>query len=581
VATNAAKVTFTNNTLAALTSVDASGSTGGLVLGTTAIGTGVTFTGGSGADGVVLGATTKAISMGAGDDTVTIGAAITSATASVTGGDGVDTLVITDTLAGDTLDTSNIFNSKVSGFERLQVVHAGGNKSIDLTGINNVSYVKTAGVTGLSLENMVSNGTLELSATSTSTTVNVVGGVGGTSDVLNVALTGNIGSVVAYGTVTAANVETVNIAATDSATAGSAAAINTLTLAATGATSVVVTGNNGLTLTNTNNAAITNFDASAVVGNGTATVDTAANLAVTFASANTTATANVSIKGGAGNDVLTGSIAKDTISGNDGIDYIYGDNAGNKEVQTLTLTYVGAATDSIIINGITVSYASAADATVTAANAVTAINAKSELKGLVTAASTAGVITLTASTDGNIDATVVTGAAGSTIVVATTTAGTAGTTAVDNLNGGAGADVLVGGGGADVLTGGAGADTFFMLKGHSTLADTATITDFTFATGGTSNDKLILGDQVAVIGTTATVQDLSSQVSIQAAMDAAATTNVINNGLSVFIWGGDSYAFVETTGSGTSYVSTDFVVKLTGLPLAAGATIAGSGFDAV
>jgi hypothetical protein len=113
------------------------------------------------------------------------------------------------------------------------------------------------------------------------------------------------------------------------------------------------------------------------------------------------------------------------------------------------------------------------------------------------------------------------------------------------------------------------------------LAATATITDFTFATGGTSNDKLILGDQVAAIGTTTTVQDLSSAVSIQAAIDTAATTNIVDAGLSVFIWGGNTYAYVETTGSGTSYVATDFIVKLTGLPLAAGATIAGSGFDAV
>lgn len=586
VATNSAKVTFTDNTLAALTSVDASGSTGGLVLGTTALPTGATFTGGSGEDGVVLGATTKAIAMGDGNDSVTITAAITSATGSVTGGNGTDTLVISDTLAGDTLDASNVFNSKVTGFERLQVTAVGGNKSIDLTGINNVSYVRTAGVTGLSLENMGSNGTLELTATSTSTTVNVAGAVGGTADVLNVITSGNVGSVVAYGTVTAPNVETINITANDNGTtATTAAAINTLTLAATGATKVVVAGNNGLTLTNTNNAAITSFDASGVVGNdpltGATVNDTAAFLAVTFASANTTATANVTITGGAGNDVLTGNTAKDTISGNDGIDYIYGDNQGTKEVQTLTLTFVGAATDSIVINGITVSYASATDATTTAANAVTAINAKAELKGLVSASSAAGVVTLNALTDGNIDATVVTGATGSTIVVATTTAGAAGTTAVDTLNGGAGSDVIVGGGGADVLTGGAGVDNFFFLKAHSTLAAMATISDFTFVSGGTSNDRIILGDQVAASSNLTTVQNYSTAVSIQAAVDAAATANTTNNGLVVFIYGGDEYAYVETTGSGTSYVNTDFIVKLTGTPLAAGATIAGSGIDAV
>ena len=44
-------------------------STGGGLDIETAIGTGVTFTGGAGKDGVVVAATTKAISMGAGDDT--------------------------------------------------------------------------------------------------------------------------------------------------------------------------------------------------------------------------------------------------------------------------------------------------------------------------------------------------------------------------------------------------------------------------------------------------------------------------------------------------------------------------------
>jgi S-layer protein len=419
------------------------------------------------------------------------------------------------------------------------------------------------------------------------------------SDVLNLGLTGNVGSVVAYGTVTAANVETVNITATDSATAGSAAAINTLTLAATGATSVVVTGNNGLTLTNTNNVLITNFNASGVVANGTATVDTAANLAVTFASANVTAAANVSITGGDGNDTLTGSIAKDTINGGAGIDFIYGDNAGTKAVNTVT---VAAAADAevlvgdvftVTIDGIVSSYTmttadvatatAAADVAAAAVGLAAAVNANASLKALVTATSALGVVTLTSLHDGAITAAITetSAAAGVTVSTATTTTGAAGTAAVDNLNGGAGADLIVGGGGADILTGGADADTFFMLKGHSTLAATATITDFTFATGGTSNDKLILGNQVAAIGTSLTVQDLSLAVSIQAAIDAAATTNIVDNGLSVFIFGGNEYAFVETTGSGTSYVTTDFLVKLTGLPLADGATIAGSGFDAV
>jgi S-layer protein len=54
---------------------------------------------------------------------------------------------------------------------------------------------------------------------------------------------------------------------------------------------------------------ITTFDASGVVGNGAD--DTAANLGVTFVSANVTAAATVTMTGGAGNDALTGSVATD------------------------------------------------------------------------------------------------------------------------------------------------------------------------------------------------------------------------------------------------------------------------------
>jgi S-layer protein len=117
-------------------------------------------------------------------------------------------------------------------------------------------------------------------------------------------------------------------------------------LDADSATSLTVSGNNGVFFITTNSAAITTFDASGVVGNGPA--DTAANLAVTFASANTTANAAVSITGGAGNDVLTGGDdTVDTISGGAGADTI--DGGAKKDVMTGGAgadTFVFAAGDS-------------------------------------------------------------------------------------------------------------------------------------------------------------------------------------------------------------------------------------------
>ena len=54
----------------------------------TAIGTGVTFTGGAGADSVSIGSTTKAITLGAGNDTVTTSSAAVGTGGSVNAGDG-------------------------------------------------------------------------------------------------------------------------------------------------------------------------------------------------------------------------------------------------------------------------------------------------------------------------------------------------------------------------------------------------------------------------------------------------------------------------------------------------------------
>lgn len=90
-----------------------------------------------------------------------------------------------------------------------------------------------------------------------------------------------------------------------------------MTLVADAAKSIVVTGNAGLDLTGSTYAKVTNFDASGVTGAAT----DAAALKVTYVSGNTTVAETVTIKGGSGNDSLTGSAtANDTISGGDGVD---------------------------------------------------------------------------------------------------------------------------------------------------------------------------------------------------------------------------------------------------------------------
>jgi len=333
-------VTFTGHTDAALTAVVVT-NTAGAVFGT-ALPTGTAFTGGAGADTITLtSGFTKAITLGAGNDTVTYASQGTGG--SVAAGDGTgDTIIMTLAEAESTAGASSsaVFNSKFTGFEALTVSDS-ATGTIDMDGINAASTVNLSAAvhaTGLTLNNFANNGTAKITTNASGAlAINVKSAIVGATDVLNLVFSKS--SALTGGTITVANVETINIAAADSASTGSAAAINTLTLAATSAKSVVLTGNNGLTLVNTGNVAITNFDASSVVANSTldtagvaATTDLATNLAVTFASANTTAAALVTIKGGAGDDTLSGTRAIDTITGGAGIDTIYADNIGSKAV---------------------------------------------------------------------------------------------------------------------------------------------------------------------------------------------------------------------------------------------------------
>lgn len=637
-------LTLTGDTLSAVTAINVT-STGKTSFGTALLTT-TAFTGGAGAETVSVQAShTKAINLGAGDDKVILAGAVTTG-GSIAGGDGTDTLSMTDALAA-TVSGSSTFNTKVTGFEVLEITANTSSSTVDLTAINNISNIKTSGVTSLTLNNLANNGTLTLTAASTSVAANIIGAVGGTSDTLNLSLSNASASSVAYGSVTAANTETIVIKTIDAGTTTSAAAtVDSLTLVANDATSVTVSGNNGLTISNNSgNTAITTFNASGVVADSASTVDTAANLAVTFSSVNSTTTANVSITGGDGDDTLSGNAAKDTINGGkgndiitggagidslnggDGVDYVYGDNHGSKgvvafEIKTAVADTTALAGKTLTVNVLgfdSVATLTADDNTILeqATAIANAINANTSLKGLVTASAavsntTNATVTITSLVDGTsfgvgsgvstgvtikgstastmavitdgadasaVDQTVTTSAA-SIEVTADAAAGTTGTAAVDTIDGGAGNDVIVGGGGADALTGGAGVDTFFFLTGHSNLATMATIADYTYVASGTSNDKLVLGDVAAAAGTVTTVQDLSAYGSLGTALDAAAAGNAVSNGLVVFIYGGNEYVYVESN-SGSTYNSADFVVKLTGTPIAAGTAIAGLGFDAV
>ena len=191
---------------------------------------------------------------------------------------------------------------------------------------------------------------------------------------------------------------------------------------------------------------------------------------------------------------------------------------------------------------------------------------------------------------GNMPVAVDTTSPNNTNLMSTVTAGVESAStaiAADSIDGGAGNDLIVGGGGADTLTGGAGADRFAFIQSNSVLVSVATITDYRAATGNNAgaSDTILLLDVATAIGTVATVQDLSSQASLGAALNAAANGNSVDNGLVVFMWGGDTYILVETddgTGAGgntTTFVATDFLVKLTGTPFTTSTALNTIGFD--
>ncbi|HNO74835.1 MAG TPA: S-layer protein [Nitrosomonas mobilis] len=297
-----ANVTLTAQTLAAAKNITVT-NTAGAALGT-ALANDVLFTGGAGADSISIGETTKAINMGAGDDVVTLSSGTLGAGGSLNGGEGVDTLV------ANTDGSAFVADPAFGGFEVLRVAGAAAKGSHNASGFTALEIGVTAGATDFTGV-AAGVGLTVLDGPTGGTTVTLANATG-TNDSLGLTLKSD-GALTA-GSVTLAGVETVNITNTDTDTT---AHTNALTLAATSAKDVVVTGNAGLTLANTGNVAITNFDASGVTGAAT----DAAALAVTFISANTTVGEGVTIKGGSGNDSLTGSAtANDTIYGNDGDD---------------------------------------------------------------------------------------------------------------------------------------------------------------------------------------------------------------------------------------------------------------------
>jgi len=297
---------FVNANLAATVTVNASENTGGVTFSSEA--NTLTFTGGSGADTVYMANTLTAVD-------------------GVNGGDGRDTLGLTN-------DVSSTIGAVVSNFEILDLVDVAASQTFDMDDYANSSFdtialsgAMSADVTA-TVNDLVDGGTILLggkeaiTATDDMTvTVKNAGVAGQNNNTLNIETTGT--AAVDFGTLTAANIENINITAGGAATGNSIAV-----LTAAAARNLTVTGSKDLEITAfTSSAAITNYDTSGMTGDfvmGAAGQSTSATL-FTGGDGNDTFIGNSGddiFNAGAGDNTLTGGAGDDTFNLGSGVDNI-------------------------------------------------------------------------------------------------------------------------------------------------------------------------------------------------------------------------------------------------------------------
>jgi S-layer protein len=335
--------------ISSLTSINTSSSTAtapasGALTGanTFTIGTGVAVTGGSGQEVITVGATSKAISLGAGNDTVILGTTALASGGSINGGDGsADVLKLSnaDAVSLSTAGaTQTAFKAAVTGFETLDITTQTGS-TVDVSGMGTFTKVQMTSASAAQVLAGVTTGTTIQSTYGVAATSITTNSLTGTNDSLTFIMTGDLSTGArVFGTLATPGVETVNLQTNDTSSTVTAR-LATLTLTDTNVTSLVISGNNGLALTHTGTA-LTNFDASGITKGGVTftsaalTTDTVVKgsavggdtLDFSLSSAKATITAYAgtntlkgsssvasTITGGTGNDAITGGSGADAI----------------------------------------------------------------------------------------------------------------------------------------------------------------------------------------------------------------------------------------------------------------------------
>lgn len=327
----------------ALKTVNATDNTGGVDVDLSEAGK-AAFTGGAGDDILRVNGSTVAHTLGAGDDTMQVDDAAFSSLAegfSVDGGEGTDTLILASAVATDSSMTADVFNKTFTNFEELSLSDSlsAALDISDYTGIDHLTLVGNGG----SAITMQSGSTLELATgTYSDFTVSVDGAIANKADVLNIALTGD--TTVDGKTITVANVETINVVATDTDGQPDVLVAHKLGLTADAATTVTVSGDAKLELTLSNTDALKSINASENTGGLKVDVSTLSGVTVTGSSAadEITLGAQTVATGGEGKDTFTVKATEmtkyATITDFGAGDTItMGDAAGNKLGEAISL----------------------------------------------------------------------------------------------------------------------------------------------------------------------------------------------------------------------------------------------------
>jgi len=535
-ATGAVDLTI-NASGANVTAVDTTGNTGTTTA--TVDASKATFTGGAGVDKVTLSSTTvsKAVSTGAGDDTVTLAAGTTALTANVDGGTGIDTLAMA---AADAVTASqnSLFAGKIDGFEKLSLGQAASAVSINLANLDGISYVISAG------------GAPAIAGNFEEFTFSAPGFT-------------EVGS---NTTVTFDGYTYIYVAATYAAF-GSAfffagdysqnAILPSYTLFGN-----TFGGQMFMRATSAGNKTDVTSANFVVAGNST---DTGGPLAFTVSNVidGTTASAagelTLTNMANAGTLELTGVATTTTVTMTDATGSTDSFNIVTK-VDTADLSFgtvAVAGVESISLTATDISTAGISKATLTLDD--------SAAKSVVITGNSDLVLAAAGSALKTVDASAFTGKLtfSSAVASATVTGGSANDTLTatgnnQTLNGGGGSDTLITTGNMTTMTGGAGADTFDVSHAASNLNSYAKITDLA------AGDKIKFDS--SSIGFAATKIELQNTAMFQDFADAA-ITGTGDGDISWFQFGGNTYAIENaTSGSQSAFTNgLDIAVQLVGL----------------